>query len=114
MPRHPSLIPYSREHHHALGLALRLKKQGPTSPNDFGWPTELFAHAARALEFLDGELEHHLNEEEQVLFANPDVDANASALILELLDEHALLRARRESIRVALSSRDEATLRPLL
>jgi iron-sulfur cluster repair protein YtfE (RIC family) len=114
MPRHPSLVPYSHEHHHALVLSLRLKKQGPTSQHDFGWPTEFWLHATEALKFLDTELEHHFHEEEAVLFPSVRESLSDASLIPSLLEQHIQLRALREDVRSQLSTRDEPTLRDTL
>ena len=111
MPRHTSLIPYSHEHHEALVIALRLKKEGPTSPNDFGWPKDLWGHARKVLEFLDTELEYHFHKEENELFPQMKSRSSESGLIDDLLEEHKSMRASREMLRELLATKDEQPLR---
>jgi len=67
MKRHDTLIPLSHDHHHALVVALRLKKGGPASQHD-NWPANPEAQRTALLEFADRELLPHFAVEEEVLF----------------------------------------------
>jgi iron-sulfur cluster repair protein YtfE (RIC family) len=91
--RHPTLIPLSHDHHHALALALRCRKQalGQLKPMGAAGLRE------RADEFRDlfaKELLPHFRAEEEVLF--PHMRARlpeTGAMIDELLRDHAAIRA---------------------
>jgi iron-sulfur cluster repair protein YtfE (RIC family) len=111
MPRHPSLVPYSHDHHHALVIVLRIKKEGPTSPNDFGWPSEFWEHAERSLEYFESELEEHFRKEETELFPELRRLLADSAILDDLLTEHQELRKSREEIRAEISERNESVVR---
>ncbi|MEO6939918.1 MAG: hemerythrin domain-containing protein [Candidatus Kapaibacterium sp.] len=91
MPRHAALVPLSHDHHHALLLALRLKKSGPVSKHDV-WPTGLLAHAKATVEMIQRELYPHFMLEEQILFPEARSIPNANILIDQLLAEHAKMR----------------------
>lgn len=66
MKRHPALHPLSHDHHHALVMALRLKKGGPASPND-NWPHDRAKQIESILVFARAELLPHFEIEEAQL-----------------------------------------------
>lgn len=93
MPRHPSLVPFSHDHHEALLVALRLKKGGPSSPHDMLWPTEPAQQAEALVRYAERELLRHFELEENVLFPNAsESDEKIAVLIAALLEEHQQMR----------------------
>jgi hemerythrin-like domain-containing protein len=92
MPRHPSLIPLSHDHHHGLALALRCRKQALGRLKPLG--TQGLKERAQELkEFFRASLAPHFAAEENALFpfmlsSIPESDN----LIRELLAEHEQLR----------------------
>ena len=101
MPRHAALVPLSHDHHHALILALRLKKGGPVSKHDL-WPTDLIAHAKATAEMIQHELYPHFMLEEEILFPEARMIPAATILVDQLLIEHAKMRSERiEILRLA-------------
>jgi len=109
MPRNPSLIPLSHDHHHGLVVALRLKKGGPASPND-SWLEGTDKQAPQLLEFADNELLNHFQLEEEHVFPvllGLGID-EISTLTHELLGEHQAMRASLDAIR---QSSDPAILK---
>jgi len=84
MKRSPALRQLSREHHTALGLALRIARAAdPEAKN---------ALLATALTLFADELEPHFLEEERQLLPQL-AKAGEAALVARTLDEHAQLRA---------------------
>ncbi len=100
MPRHSSLVPLSHDHHHGLVVALRLKKGGPASQNDW-WLAGEENQAPQLLAFADSELLHHFTLEEQLVFpVLLDLgDDMMTSITGELLAEHQAMRASLEKIR---------------
>jgi iron-sulfur cluster repair protein YtfE (RIC family) len=93
MPRHPVLVRLSHDHHHALALALRCRKQalGQLKPMGFAGLKE---RAEEFQAFFRESLDRHFKAEEEVLFPSMRADiAESAALIDELLGDHARLRA---------------------
>ncbi|HEY1371115.1 MAG TPA: hemerythrin domain-containing protein [Candidatus Binatia bacterium] len=92
MPRHPSLIALSHDHHHGLALALRCRKQALGRLKPMGL-SGLKERAAEFSAFFDQNLTRHFQAEEEILF--PSMRAaipESSALIDDLLTDHARLR----------------------
>ena len=90
--RHPSLIPLSQDHHHALALAIRCRKQalGQLNPGD---PTAMKALAEEVKKFFLQNLKPHFEAEEKVLFPLINLHSrDAEPLIAELLREHERIR----------------------
>ncbi len=98
MPRHAALVPLSHDHHHALILALRLKKSGPVSKHDV-WPTGLVAHAKATVQMIQHELYPHFMLEEEILFPEARRVQAAATLIDQLIVEHTKMRNDMEEIR---------------
>jgi hemerythrin-like domain-containing protein len=89
--RSAALAPLSRDHHHALFAAQRLRRA-----------TDASAEAARDafLEFWQTEGEHHFRVEEDVLLpAFAPRDAAGDAAVARVLSEHADLRRRAQELR---------------
>ena len=85
--RHPSLVPLSREHHHGLLLAFRIKQGLPKTrkPNDS--PQE---QAADAVRFFKESLAPHFAAEADILFpVIRSMQPDAWLLLDTLLQEHA-------------------------
>jgi len=92
MPRHPSLIPLSHDHHHGLALALRCRKQALGRLKPLGIQG-LKERAQELKEFFRASLAPHFAAEESALF--PFMRASipeSENLIQELLAEHEQLR----------------------
>jgi len=91
--RHASLIPLSQDHHHALALAIRCRKQalGQLNPGD---PKAMKGLAVEVKEFFLQNLKPHFEAEEKVLF--PLIRLYSSdhgePLIAALLSDHERLR----------------------
>lgn len=93
LKRDPALQPLSRDHHHALVQAVRLREAAATSP-------ARRLEAARAfLAFAAGDLAGHFADEEQVL-AEPGQRADPEGWA-RLEQEHAGLRALVDGLRRA-------------
>ena len=90
--RHPGLIPLSHDHHHALALALRCRKQALGQIK----PTGAEGLRLRAGEFLTlyaAELSSHFEAEEKILFPQMSLHVPESEqLIGDLLRDHETMR----------------------
>ena len=96
--RHASLAPLSRDHHHGLALALRLR-QGRNALLADGWTHDPVRQARRVLRFAGEELSPHFAAEEEALF--PFVRSRLQELgpLLErLIGEHRLMEALLEQL----------------
>jgi len=92
MPRHPSLIPLSHDHHHGLALALRCRKQALGRLKPLGIQG-LKERAQELKEFFGASLAPHFAAEESALFPFMRASiAESAPLIGELLAEHEQLR----------------------
>jgi iron-sulfur cluster repair protein YtfE (RIC family) len=90
--RHPSLIPLSHDHHHALALAIRCRKQALGQLNP-GNPKAMKALAEEVKKFFLQNLDPHFEAEEKVLFPLIHLHSrDAEPLIAELLREHERIR----------------------
>lgn len=108
--RHPSLIPLSRDHHHGLVLAFRLREGLPRNRKSSDSPQE---QAADTVRFFHDNLVAHFCAEEEVLFpAIRTYLPQASALLDTLSTEHVEVRVQVEHL--AQISPDEATLQTRL
>ena len=88
MKRHPSLVPLSHDHHHALVEARRLRRAA--EDDDAGRRTAL----ARFLRFFSAETVRHFREEEEQLFpALVGQEGEAETLLVQALLEHQRLHA---------------------
>ena len=88
--RHPSLVPLSREHHHGLLLAFRIKHGLPKTRRPHDSPQE---QAADAVRFFRESLTPHFAAEADILF--PAIRAmrpQTSPLLDQLMQEHTALR----------------------
>jgi hemerythrin-like domain-containing protein len=91
--RHPSLTPLSHDHHHALALALRCRKQALGQLKPLGLQG-LRERADEVRSFYARDLISHFRAEEEVLF--PLVQSlvpESRPLIDQLLHEHQLIRS---------------------
>jgi hemerythrin-like domain-containing protein len=97
MKRHPALVPLSRDHHHALVIAQRLRRATP----------ETATEAARAfLSHWDAEEKLHFRLEEELLL--PAYAAHgecAHPAIIRMLLDHMLIR--RDAARLAVAATPE-------
>ena len=91
MKRHPALAPLSRDHHHALVIARRLRQAGPREVTDA---------VAAFLEHWEAEERLHFRLEEEVLLPAYAAhgDPHHPAVVRTLLD-HVLIR--RDATRLA-------------
>ena len=88
--RHPSLIPLSREHHHGLLLAFRIKHGLPKTRQPHDSPQE---QAVDTVRFFRESLVPHFAAEADILFpAIRAMQPQASALLDQLIQEHTALR----------------------
>ena len=88
MKRHPSLVPLSHDHHHALVEARRLRRAAD------GEGAERRVAAAGFLRFFSTETVRHFREEEEQLFpALVDEDGAAGELLVSALLEHQRIHA---------------------
>ncbi len=90
--RHPGLVPLSHDHHHALALALRCRKQALGQIK----PTGMEGLRLRANEFhtlYAAELSSHFEAEEKILFPQMSLHVPESEqLIGDLLRDHETVR----------------------
>ncbi|HEX9445648.1 MAG TPA: hemerythrin domain-containing protein [Candidatus Binatia bacterium] len=92
MPRHPSLIQLSHDHHHGLALALRCRKQALGRLKPMGL-AGLRERAEELRAFLGQNLARHFDAEETVLFPFMRAAIPESVPLIDaLLGEHAELR----------------------
>jgi len=108
MPRHEALIPLSREHHHTLVLALRLKKGGPTTTKD-NWPIDLEEQRIATLRFFRHEILPHFALEERTIFPAAVHIAAAQAIVQTLRAQHHEIARRFQSLD-SISAEDAPTL----
>ncbi len=88
--RHPSLVPLSREHHHGLLLAFRIKHGLPETRQPRDSPHE---QAADTVRFFQKSLTPHFRAEADILFpAIRVMQPQASPLLDRLIQEHAAMR----------------------
>ena len=96
--RHPGLVPLSHDHHHALALALRCRKQALGQIK----PTGVEGLRLRANEFLTvyaAELSSHFEAEEKILFPQMSLHVPESEkLIDDLLRDHETVRRARAKL----------------
>jgi hemerythrin-like domain-containing protein len=86
MLRDKNLIPLSRQHQHALALCVRIDRASPVAD------AELAAWQAEIAQHFQSEIRVHFAAEEQVLFPAARRFPDLSALIEDLLTDHAVLR----------------------
>jgi hemerythrin HHE cation binding domain-containing protein len=91
MKRSAALAPLSRDHQHALAVALSLRRATPDSLDE----------AVRGfLAFFDGEGEAHFGVEEQHLLpALPADDPQWAPAVARIRDDHAAIRAATRELR---------------
>ncbi len=90
--RHASLMPLSHDHHHALALAIRCRKQGLGQLNP-GDPKAMKVLAEEVKKFFLQNLKPHFEAEEKVLFPLIHIHSNdTETLISALLSEHERIR----------------------
>lgn len=90
--RHPGLIPLSHDHHHALALALRCRKQALGQIKPIG-AEGLRLRASEFLTVFATELSSHFEAEERILFPGMTVHVPESEqLIAELVRDHETVR----------------------
>ena len=88
--RHPSLVPLSREHHHGLLLAFRIKHGLPKTRRPHDSPQE---QAADTVHFFKSGLASHFAAETDILFpAIRAMQPQASALLDRLIQEHTAMQ----------------------
>lgn len=106
MKRHPSLIPFSRDHHGALILSRLLQKGAPEYK---GLPHDLAGKAAYALTFFDKNLRPHFEAEEHcIVHLLQGKDRVLDEKLTEMVQEHARLTG------MFLAIRDSAAWESLL
>jgi iron-sulfur cluster repair protein YtfE (RIC family) len=90
--RHPGLIPLSHDHHHALALALRCRKQALGQIKPTG-AEGLRLRASEFLSFYTTELSSHFEAEERILFPGMSLSVPESQqLIADLVRDHETMR----------------------
>jgi hemerythrin-like domain-containing protein len=86
MLRDKSLIPLSHQHQRALALCVRIDRAQPISADDLAaWQIEIEQH-------FEQEIEIHFSAEESLIFPAARRLPELSALVEELLSDHAALR----------------------
>ena len=86
MLRDKSLVPLSRQHQHALALCVRIDRASPISSYDLAsWQAEI-------AQLCQTEIEIHFVAEEKVVFPAARKFPQFSALLDDLLADHAALR----------------------
>ena len=87
MLRDKSLVPLSRQHQHALALCVRIDRASPIAASD------LAAWQAEITQLCQTEIEIHFVAEEKVVFPEAARFPQFSALLDDLVEDHAALRA---------------------
>ena len=88
MKRHPALIPFSRDHHHALVQARRMRAAAKATP------AEQLVQASAFVDFFASETSPHFRDEEELLFPLiAGSGGRGDELLAQLRLEHAELRA---------------------
>jgi hemerythrin-like domain-containing protein len=87
--RHESLIPLSRQHNHALVLALTIRRRDGIEKGEGKWLEETAARVQRA---YAAELRGHFEVEEALLFPDMERCLGRLKLVRELVEEHQALR----------------------
>ena len=88
--RHPSLVPLSREHHHALLLAFRIRHGLPKTRQPHDSPQE---QAVDTVRFFRESLTPHFTAEADILFpAVRAMQPQTSPLLDQLLQEHTAMQ----------------------
>jgi iron-sulfur cluster repair protein YtfE (RIC family) len=91
--RDASLVPLSRDHHHALALAVRCRKQALGQIKPTG-PDGLRERAAEVLRFYAHNLVAHFRAEEKILFPLlQSLVPESRQLVDELSRDHEQIRA---------------------
>ena len=108
--RHSALVSLSRDHHHTLALALRLR-QGEKALLTDGWSHDRKEQARRVQQFFRDDLTIHFRLEEEILFPAilKHVQA-ASQLILSLIAQHRRIEALVVRLRQTLSTNLDSIL----
>ena len=91
--RHNSLVVLSRDHHHGLAIAIRLRQGDKALLND-GWTHDRNEQSRRVQEFYASDLVPHFRAEEDALFPLMIKHLPQSTpLIDSLVKDHRLLEA---------------------
>jgi hemerythrin-like domain-containing protein len=96
--RHPSLIALSHDHHHALALALRCRKQalGQIKATGSGGLGE---QVTELVSFYNDKLATHFRAEEEVLFpVMQSIASESRALVEGLTRDHQRIRSMIEQL----------------
>jgi hemerythrin-like domain-containing protein len=96
--RHDSLIPLSRQHNHALILALLIRRRDGIQRGEAAWLNET---ATRIQKAYVAELNGHFEVEEEVLFPDMERYLGRLTLVGELVEEHKALRGLVQTIAAA-------------
>jgi iron-sulfur cluster repair protein YtfE (RIC family) len=93
MPRrHPSLVPLSHDHHHALALALRCRKQALGQIKPMG-AEGVRLRASEFLTLYARELSSHFDAEEEIVFPQMRLHVpDSNEVIADLVRDHQTLR----------------------
>jgi hemerythrin-like domain-containing protein len=87
--RHESLIPLSRQHNHALILALLIRRRDGIERGEAAWLEET---ARKIQAAYAAELAGHFEVEESVLFPDMERYLGRLKLVHDLIEEHQTLR----------------------
>jgi hemerythrin-like domain-containing protein len=98
--RHPSLIPLTHDHHHALAQARRLRIAATSSQ------AELLDRAGEFLAFFRAETIEHFREEEEIVFPLAVHDPRARELLGRVVTEHLEIHALIFRLAAEFSGRD--------
>jgi Hemerythrin HHE cation binding domain len=96
--RHDSLIPLSRQHNHALTLALIIRRRDGLDEGESTW---LEKTAAKIRNAYAVELAGHFEVEEAVLFPEMEKYLGKLELAAQLIEEHKSLRGLVQRIETA-------------
>lgn len=89
MLRHPSLIPLSHQHQHALALCVQIERGLRPGAS----PGQTAKLARKAADLFELELRNHFDVEERILFPAIRERLGAVPLVDELIAEHRRLEA---------------------
>ncbi len=105
MKRHQSLHPLSEHHHHALVQALGIRRAAEAPEEERSAALERAGHTLLQHWKMSGR--KHFREEEEILLPaySWHTKLNEDSLVMQMLAQHALIRARMDQLETLLSSK---------
>jgi hemerythrin-like domain-containing protein len=94
MLRDANLAPLSRQHQHALALCVRIRRAlAPPEPAKQMGSTDSALWCEEVARLFGGEIRHHFDAEEELLFPAAGAHAELATIVARLREQHGTLRA---------------------